>query len=150
MACCGTSSQRMWTSRRLVNIFSRRAEIFRLPNISLPSNSMLTGILVCPSVSKWCSAAPSFVAPIWPIGSVKMPSRQMPRTVGVFLHTILSLLSAVLLLLIFPKFDLRFLAPVALTPLLVALARTEYSWERFAYGWAAGLFYWFFLCTWIQ
>jgi apolipoprotein N-acyltransferase len=74
-----------------------------------------------------------------------MPSRRQ-----VFLHTLLSILSAILLLLVFPKFDLHFLAPVALTPLLIALARTKYAWQRFAYGWAAGIFYWFFLCTWIQ
>ncbi len=68
----------------------------------------------------------------------------------VFLHTLLSIATAILLLAIFPKFDLRFLAPIALTPLLVALARTEDGWQRFVYGWAAGIFYWFFLCTWIQ
>ncbi len=68
----------------------------------------------------------------------------------VLLHTALSLLSAILLLLIFPKFDLRLLAPVALAPLLIALARTRQAWQRFLYGWAAGIFYWFFLCTWIQ
>jgi apolipoprotein N-acyltransferase len=72
----------------------------------------------------------------------------MPRRV--FLHTLLALLSSVLLLMIFPKFDLRFLAPVALTPLLIALARTRDGWQRFVYGWAAGIFFWFFLCTWIQ
>ncbi len=68
----------------------------------------------------------------------------------IVLNTVLSLLSAVLLLLIFPKFDARILAPVALTPLLLALARTKDGWQRFVYGWAAGIFYWFFLCTWIQ
>ena len=68
----------------------------------------------------------------------------------IVIHTLLSLLSAGLLLLIFPKFDLRFLAPIALTPLLIALARTPRGWQRFFYGWAAGIFYWFFLCTWIQ
>ncbi|MBV8830119.1 MAG: apolipoprotein N-acyltransferase [Acidobacteriaceae bacterium] len=68
----------------------------------------------------------------------------------IILHTLLSLLTAALLLLIFPKFDLRFLAPVALTPILVAVARTQDGWQRFIYGWAAGIFYWFFLCTWIQ
>jgi apolipoprotein N-acyltransferase len=68
----------------------------------------------------------------------------------VFFHTILSLASAILLLLIFPKFDLHWLAPIALTPLLIALARTPDAWLRFSYGWAAGIFYWFFLCSWIQ
>ena len=65
-------------------------------------------------------------------------------------HALLSILTAALLLLIFPKFDLRFLAPVALAPLLIALARTRDLPQRFFYGWAAGIFYWFFLCTWIQ
>ncbi|MBV9304005.1 MAG: apolipoprotein N-acyltransferase [Acidobacteriaceae bacterium] len=68
----------------------------------------------------------------------------------VFLHTLLAFSSAVLLLLIFPKFDLRFLAPVALTPLLVVVARTQDGWQRFVYGWGAGILFWFFLCTWIQ
>ena len=66
------------------------------------------------------------------------------------LHTLLCTASAILLLAIFPKFDIRRLAPVALTPLLVALARTRDAWQRFFYGWVAGIFYWFFLCTWIQ
>ncbi|MDQ2777790.1 MAG: apolipoprotein N-acyltransferase [Acidobacteriota bacterium] len=68
----------------------------------------------------------------------------------VFFHTLLCLLSSILLLLIFPKFDLRFLAPFALAPLLFVMAKTPNGWQRFAYGWAAGIFYWFFLCTWIQ
>lgn len=68
----------------------------------------------------------------------------------IVLHTLLALASAVLLLLAFPKFDLRWLAPVAIAPLLIALARTTDAWLRFGYGWAAGIFYWFFLCTWIQ
>jgi len=82
-----------------------------------------------------------------------MPSQARvfpPYYSRIFLHTLLSLLSAILLLLIFPKLDERFLAPVALTPLLIALARTNEAWLRFLYGWAAGIFYWFFLCTWIQ
>src|SRR5579875_721979 len=73
-----------------------------------------------------------------------------PHYRQVLIHTALALLTAVLLLLIFPNFDLRFLAPVALTPLLIALARAQRAWQRFFFGWAAGVFYWFFLCTWIQ
>jgi apolipoprotein N-acyltransferase len=73
-----------------------------------------------------------------------------PHSREVVFHTLLSILSAVLLLLVFPRFDFRMLAPLALTPLLVAMARTRYAWQRFMYGWAAGIFYWFFLCTWIQ
>ncbi len=63
---------------------------------------------------------------------------------------ILSVSSAILLILLFPKFDLPWLAPVALTPLLIALARTKGAGRRFLCGWAAGIVFWFFLCTWIQ
>ena len=65
-------------------------------------------------------------------------------------HTLLALLSAILLLLVLPDLDIRWLAPVALTPLLIALARAPTGWQRFLYGWAAGIFFWFFLCIWIQ
>ena len=68
----------------------------------------------------------------------------------VFFHALLALTTAGLLLLVYPKFDFRWLAPVALCPLLVALARTEDGAQRFVYGWAAGIFFWFFLCTWIE
>lgn len=68
----------------------------------------------------------------------------------VLIHALLSLATAALLLLTFPKFDVTWLAPFALTPLLIALARTPDGWQRFVYGWACGIFFWFFLCTWIQ
>ena len=82
----------------------------------------------------------------------------MPRASDIFspyyrrvlLHTLLALSTAGLLLLALPRFDIRWLAPVALTPLLIALARTRDGWQRFVYGWAAGIFFWFFLCTWIE
>lgn len=62
----------------------------------------------------------------------------------------LSILTAVLLILIFPRYDLTWLAPVALTPLLFACAR-EPSWkQRFLQGWAGGFVFWFGVCTWIQ
>ena len=62
----------------------------------------------------------------------------------------LSIFSAVLLILIFPRFDFTWLAPVALTPLLVACAR-ERSWaRRFLEGWAGGFVFWFGICYWIQ
>jgi apolipoprotein N-acyltransferase len=62
----------------------------------------------------------------------------------------LSLASAVLLILIFPRFNFGWLAPVALTPLLVACTR-EASWKRrFLQGWAAGFVFWFGVCYWIQ
>jgi apolipoprotein N-acyltransferase len=66
------------------------------------------------------------------------------------LHVVLSLFTGALLRLIFPGYDIRWLAAVALTPLLVALAREESAGIRFLYGWLAGVVYWFTLCTWIQ
>ena len=62
----------------------------------------------------------------------------------------LSLVSAVLLILIFPNFNLVWFAPVALTPLLIACA-LEQSWKRrFLEGWAGGFVFWFGVCYWIQ
>jgi apolipoprotein N-acyltransferase len=62
----------------------------------------------------------------------------------------LALLSAVLLILIFPRFQLTLLAPVALVPMLVAMAREDRPWRRFLMGWAAGIVYWFGVCYWIE
>ncbi|HJZ99843.1 MAG TPA: hypothetical protein VKE70_25215, partial [Candidatus Solibacter sp.] len=62
----------------------------------------------------------------------------------------LSLASAALLILIFPKFEIIWLAPVALTPLLIAVAREPRPRARFLLGWAAGIVYWFGVCYWIQ
>jgi apolipoprotein N-acyltransferase len=62
----------------------------------------------------------------------------------------LSLLSGVLLVLIFPNFNFTLLAPVALAPLLIACA-SERSWKRrFVLGWASGFVFWFAVCSWIQ
>ena len=62
----------------------------------------------------------------------------------------LSLLSGVLLVLIFPNFNITVLAPVAVTPLLISCAREE-SWKRrFVLGWASGFVFWFAVCSWIQ
>ncbi len=62
----------------------------------------------------------------------------------------LALLSAVLLILTFPKFNLVFLAPIALTPLLLAMVREASGWRRFFIGWTSGVVYWFGVCYWIQ
>ena len=66
------------------------------------------------------------------------------------LNLLLALLSAALLILSFPRFDLVWLAPVALAPLLVAVAREPRWRRRFLLGWAAGVVYWFGVCYWIQ
>lgn len=66
------------------------------------------------------------------------------------LNWLLSLLSAVLLVLLFPRFNYVWLAPIALTPLLIACLR-ERDWRRrAAFGYAAGIVYWFGICNWIQ
>jgi apolipoprotein N-acyltransferase len=68
----------------------------------------------------------------------------------VILNWILAFASAALLVLLFPRFSFVWLAPAALTPLLIACAR-EARWRwRFALGYAAGVAYWFGICNWIQ
>ena len=67
----------------------------------------------------------------------------------------LALLSALLLVLLYPNlifqgFGLPWLAPVALTPLLLALAREPRPLWRFLLGEFAGIVYWFLICYWIQ
>ena len=66
------------------------------------------------------------------------------------LNLALSLLSGFLLRLIFPNFNLQWMASIALSPLLIAVAREEKLRLRFLYGWIAGVLYWLTLCTWIQ
>lgn len=79
----------------------------------------------------------------------KRPALPRPRW-EIPLHVALSLLTGGLLRLIFPGFDIRWLAAVALAPLLVAVAREDSLKLRFLYGWLSGVVYWFTLCTWIQ
>jgi apolipoprotein N-acyltransferase len=66
------------------------------------------------------------------------------------LNWILALASAALLILTFPRFSLAWLAPVALAPLLVAMAREPRWLHRFLLGWSAGVVYWVGVCYWIQ
>ncbi len=66
------------------------------------------------------------------------------------LNWLLALASAALLVLAFPRFDIVWLAPVALAPLLVAVARERRPGRRFLLGWGAGVVYWFGVCYWIQ
>jgi len=67
----------------------------------------------------------------------------------------LALLSAMLLVvlfpnMIFPSAGLPWLAPVALTPLLIAVAREPRPVWRFLLGECAGIVYWLLICYWIQ
>jgi len=66
------------------------------------------------------------------------------------LNWLLALASAALLIFTFPKFSIVWFAPVALAPLLVAMAREPRWPRRFLVGWGAGVVYWFGVCYWIQ
>ena len=74
-----------------------------------------------------------------------MSSRTKP-----WINLALSLASGLLLVLLFPPFGYTWLAPVALTPILIACAR-EHQWRRRAlFGWASGFVFWAGMCPWIQ
>src|SRR5260370_6218762 len=62
----------------------------------------------------------------------------------------LALLAAALLILLSPGANATFLAPLALAPLLIAVAREPRPWMRFLLGWCAGVVYWFGICWWTQ
>jgi apolipoprotein N-acyltransferase len=66
------------------------------------------------------------------------------------LNWLLAFATSALLIFTFPKFNVIWLAPVALTPLLVAAAREPRPWRRFLLGWSCGVVYWFGVCYWIQ
>jgi apolipoprotein N-acyltransferase len=61
-----------------------------------------------------------------------------------------ALLTALLLVLAFPRFNFVWFAPVALAPLLVVVAREPRPWRRFLLGEMAGIVYWFGVCYWIE
>jgi len=62
----------------------------------------------------------------------------------------MALLSAAFLILCYPRFNLVWLAPVALTPLLLAVLRERRPWRRFWLGWTTGAVYWCGVCYWVQ
>ena len=66
------------------------------------------------------------------------------------MNLVLSLATGVLLVLIFPRFNFTWLAPIALTPLILSCAREPDGRRRFLNGWASGMVFWFVVCTWIQ
>jgi apolipoprotein N-acyltransferase len=63
---------------------------------------------------------------------------------------LIGLLTAVLLVLAFPRFNLSFLSLVALAPLLYAVSREPRGRRRFWIGYGTGVLYWFGTCYWIQ
>jgi len=68
-------------------------------------------------------------------------------------HTAISFLlaavSGLAQVLLFPQFSLWFLAPLAVAPLLVAVARETGTRRHFLLGWLAGAIYWAGSCYWI-
>ena len=73
--------------------------------------------------------------------------RKLPKS---WLNFGLALLSAVLLILTFPDANVVWLAPFALTPLLIGLVTEPRPWRRFLLGYSTGVVYWFGVCYWIQ
>jgi apolipoprotein N-acyltransferase len=62
----------------------------------------------------------------------------------------LSLVSAALLILSVPGYNLQWTAWLALGPLVYALAREPKPWRRFLAGWLAGATYYWVVCFWIE
>ncbi len=73
-----------------------------------------------------------------------------PKSGNFTLAVLLAALTAVLLIVCFPKFNLIWFAPFALAPLLVALAWEGPRLRNFLTGWIAGLIYWGGSCYWIH
>jgi apolipoprotein N-acyltransferase len=66
------------------------------------------------------------------------------------INYLLAALSAILLILAFPRFDVAWLAPAALAPLLVAIERERRPIRCFLAGYLCGVVYWFGVCYWIE
>lgn len=64
-------------------------------------------------------------------------------------HTALAVLSAFLLIVSFPDFNLWPLAWVGLVPLLVAIARVKRPQQAFVLGWLAGALFFYGSCWWL-
>ncbi len=66
------------------------------------------------------------------------------------MNWLLAAASGSLLVLSFPRFDVSWLAPLALAPLLVALDREASRLRRFLLGYLAGVIFWGGTCYWIH
>lgn len=74
---------------------------------------------------------------------------RIPAADGLLWHSALALLSALLLLLSFPAYDLHYLAWIALAPLLFALGQEISRRRAFWLGWLTGLIWVYFAENWI-
>jgi apolipoprotein N-acyltransferase len=79
----------------------------------------------------------------WPLRALAPQRRRA-------LAVLFALASGLLLFLTFPDANLTYLAPVALTPLLVAVGMVSRAFPRFFLGWICGVVYWMGACYWIQ
>jgi apolipoprotein N-acyltransferase len=68
----------------------------------------------------------------------------------VLINYLLAILSGALLFTIHPRFSFTLLAPVAVTPLVIALAREWRPKHRFLLGYVTGLVFWAGVNYWIQ
>ncbi len=66
------------------------------------------------------------------------------------MNFLLAATTAVLLILAFPRFNLAWLAPIALAPLIVSLGRELRPSRWFGLGYLCGIIYWCGVCYWIQ
>ncbi len=66
------------------------------------------------------------------------------------MNWILALSSGLLLVALFPHFGIGLLAPFALSPLLIAIAREDRPLYRFLLGEVCGFVFWIGLCYWIR
>src|SRR6185436_17025568 len=104
------------------------------------SSAWVSALRQC-SAGRWC------VVPTWLTWSAR---KRNGTRADELLNWLLALLSAALLIFTYPKISIVWFAPVALTPLLVALGRESRWKHRFLLGWGAGVGYWFGVCYWIQ
>ena len=66
------------------------------------------------------------------------------------INVLLAALSGILLVIIHPRLNFTVLAPFALTPLLIAVAREGRPKVRFLLGYMTGALFWGGLCYWIR
>lgn len=66
------------------------------------------------------------------------------------MNFLLGAMSGALMILVFPQFDIAILAPLALAPLLAAMARESSPWKRVLIGEVSGFIFWIGVCYWIR